>query len=33
MNKKLRIIIIDEMLNKKHNFYFKNGIKSLIEHI
>ncbi|MCL4229245.1 DNA topoisomerase (ATP-hydrolyzing) subunit B [Candidatus Dependentiae bacterium] len=33
LNKKLRIIIVDETLNKEHNFYFEGGIKSFVEHI
>ncbi|TET06058.1 DNA topoisomerase (ATP-hydrolyzing) subunit B [Candidatus Dependentiae bacterium] len=33
LNKELRIIIIDEITNKSHEFYFEGGIVSFVEHI
>ncbi len=33
LNKKVRIIIIDERNNKKNEFFFEGGIKSFVDHI
>ena len=33
LNKKLRIIITDEINNKSHEFYFEGGITSFVQHV